>query len=120
MVKFLDGPAAGESLMLRAAPEFLRVVHSPRRKPGNQWDALDQPGDEVAGGETVYAYRRVGNPTRMHLKMSPRSASGWYAMAEYRVVEDQPSEATMRYRGLWMVWVRVQQFQASMPAAASQ
>ncbi len=104
MTRFLDGPAAGQSLMLRAAPEFLRVVHSPRRKGDDQWDALDQPGDEPKRGESVYAYRRVGKAGTIHLMAQPRSASGWYATATYRVIEVQPDAETLGDGARWKAW----------------
>lgn len=106
MVEFLDGPAAGQVLALRSAPEFLRVVRSSLRTGEDQWDALDQPGDTPKRGETLYAYRRVGKVQWMHLRCSPKSASGWYAMAKYQVIEPQPDAATMRFNGLWSLWVK--------------
>lgn len=46
----------------------------------------------------------VTNPCRVHIKMSPKSASGYYAMADYRLVEPQPEDAVMRDAGRWQSW----------------
>lgn len=115
MIQFLDGPAADQTLAVRNAPEFLRVVWSSMRKGDGAWDALDVPGDTPRRGEKVYAYRRVGPARWMHLKASPRSASGYYAVAEYRLVEAQPDEATMRDTAKWDAWVLQAQREAANP-----
>jgi hypothetical protein len=53
IVTFVDGPAEGESLDLRRAPYFLRVV----RGIDGKWDALDQLDDDPAMGETIFIYK---------------------------------------------------------------
>ena len=58
MIQFLDGPAAGVELSLRAAPRILRVV----RSENGEWDALDQPQDAPEAGEEVFVYVRAGEP----------------------------------------------------------
>lgn len=102
MVTFTDGPAAGESLSLRRAPRFLRVTRFQRS--GWVWDALDQFGDEPNPCETLYAYERVGEANYVHMRMSPRSASGFYAMASYHFVPEQPSDQVMRDTDSWRAW----------------
>ena len=59
MIRFLDGPAEGVCLSLRAAPKILRVV---RNIEGDEWDALDQPEDEPSPGEEIYVYVRKALP----------------------------------------------------------
>lgn len=105
MTRFLDGPAAGVVLMLRRAPLFLRVVHHAKRK--EPWDALDQLADVPGEHEELFAYERVAKPTFMHLKCSgkgAKGASGFYAMAEYRLVAEQPAETVMRDTKAWRGW----------------
>jgi hypothetical protein len=107
MVKFTDGPAAGVVLALKRAPLLLRVVRDPSKRPAkgrSPWDALDQLADTPQAGETIHAYRRIGKATRCHLLVSPRSASGWFAVAEYAAVEPQPDQATMTETATWRAW----------------
>ena len=56
MTRFLDGPAAGNALMLRRAPLFLRVTID---AAGGKVDALDQLDDDPQDGETVHVYRQL-------------------------------------------------------------
>lgn len=110
MISFLDGPAAGETLALRRGPLFLRVVLAPRGK--DRWDALDQLNDAPNAGEKLYAYRRQGKAASMHLRCTGRggkAASGYYAVAEYRFVEPQPDNATMRDTEKWRTWATEKQ-----------
>lgn len=102
MVTFNDGPAAGKQVMLRSVPDFLRAVEC-----DGQWDALDQPKDVPKPGETIYAYRRVGDVRQVHLRSSKPGSSGYYAMAEYALVSEQPLERTMRDRSAWETWCRI-------------
>lgn len=53
MTTFLDGPAKGQTLILKRSPEILRVVLEPKTR---KWDALDQPEDAPRPGEMVYIY----------------------------------------------------------------
>ena len=101
MTRFLDGPAARVSLMIRRAPPFLRVVESHRK---GEWDALDQVDDEPRPKETIYAYRRTKKPGVCHIKATRRSASGWYPMADYSFVAEQPADEVMRSRETWRAW----------------
>ena len=84
MIRFLDGPAEGVRLELRAAPEALRVVidHT------GTWDALDQPGDEPRADETVFVYRRLALPAVIHVDfvLKGRCMSKTFASADYRFV----------------------------------
>ena len=100
MTKFIDGPAAGVVLSLRRAPILLRVVRSPNRN----WDALDRLEDEPRPRESIVVYVLNTVPTRMHLNCRPRSASGFYAVAEYRVWPYQPDDSFLRTTDRWAAW----------------
>lgn len=104
MTTFLDGPAVNECLLLHLAPLFLRVTCDDRR----MFDALDQPGDTPQPGETVTAYRRIGEVGRpIHLNMTgPRGqrVRGFYRQATYAVCPEQPPAAVMADAGAWQAW----------------
>jgi hypothetical protein len=107
MITLLDGPAADRSLALRRAPVFLRVVEKPRaRKDDNRWDALDLLSDVPHSSEKIHVYFRVTYPRWLHMKCSPRSASGYYAIANYRYVVNQPADAVVRDTERWRQWCR--------------
>lgn len=99
-VSFHDGPAAGQLLALRRAPLALRVVETPRHK----FDALDQLDDVAAPNERIHVYHRMGRAMRFHMRCSPRSASGWYCAALYRLFDEQPADADIRTREAWSKW----------------
>ena len=89
MTTFLDGPAKGEVLRLKAAPLFLRVVQN-----GPCFDALDMPGDEPEPTELVYVYLRTG---------------GTFTTATYQLLDRQPTDDEARNIALWQAWaLRVQ------------
>jgi hypothetical protein len=100
MTTFTDGPAKGQKLMLHRVCVFLRVV----RGADGKWDALDQLVDEPKAEEKLYAYTIVGQPSMMHLNCGRNSRSGFYACADYRLVEPQPSDEDMRSNGRWTKW----------------
>ncbi len=102
MTSFEDGPAKDQTLMLRRAARFLRVVQSHDGK----FDALDQPYDMPRPTETLYAYEIVARPVMTHLRMSKPGVSGFYPMARYRLVPEQPSQNVMRYD--WQKWCESQ------------
>lgn len=105
MSTFVDGPAAGVTLMFQRGPLYLRVVHGPKG-----WDALDQLEDAPAVHETVHVYRRVGESRRAHLLYRGRGknqASGWYEFADYRHVADVDGEQ-LRDNSSWRAWAREQ------------
>ncbi len=104
MTRFTDGPAKGKTLLLARAPLFLRVVIA-----GGKLDALDQLDDRPQGGERIYAYRRTGPATALHIdfcrgrgRKGPRSA--WYRGGDYALVEPQPNEAVLRDTARWRGW----------------
>lgn len=104
MIEFLDGPAVGQTLLLRRAPLYLRVAFNPRKR-SDQWDALDQLTDRPKRHEWIYAYHRAGKPSFLHRK----AHSGVWAVAKYEFVEPQPAaESTLWNKVDWQSWCRAQ------------
>ena len=102
MTSFKDGPAAGKSLLLKRSPQFLRVVEA-----DGEFDALDLIEDRPRPRETCYAYELVEARGMMHLNMRDRKGKrccGWYAVADYRLVEPQPEQAVMCDTAKWQAW----------------
>ncbi len=101
MTRFLDGPAQGQTTMLKRAPLYLRVVIDPEGKV----DALDQPEDTPHAAERLYAYKHNGEVSSVHLNCRGKRGSGFYTVADYSLIADQPSDETMRDTSLWHAWV---------------
>lgn len=106
MTTFKDGPAQGQTLMLRRSPKFLRVVNNPGHK--HAWDALDMPEDVPAGREIPMVYMREVVKGTAHVSTRPRSGSGWYPIAEYGYHHTQPTVAEMKDLERWRAWVAAQ------------
>lgn len=106
MTKFLDGPAAGVTLMLHRAPHYLRAV----RNAAGVWDALDQLGDEPKSNETIVVYEMASGPTRIHLQRRERGhrVCGWFEGGDYSLVEPQPADDAVRSTTAWRAWVAAQ------------
>jgi hypothetical protein len=102
MVRFVDGPAAGQALALRRAPVFLRAV----RASDGTWDALDQLTDTPRPNETIAVYRRTGLAHRVHINAG-RSGCFWTQLAEYRVVDSPPADGIARNTASWREWCSV-------------
>jgi hypothetical protein len=103
MLKFIDGPAAGVSLMLRRAPVLLRVTCNAAGK----WDGLDQPQDEAEAVEQIYVYQLVEKPAPYHLciRGKNRRDGGWYWSGTYRFLPDhQPEHRTLCNNAWWGRW----------------
>lgn len=102
MTKFNGGPANGQTLMLKRAPKFLRVtLKTERGKP--KFDALDQPNDTPEATERIFAYEQFGEVGSAHINMG-RKGGGFYTLADYRFVPDQPTDAEMRNSVKWEKW----------------
>lgn len=99
MTQFIDGPANGQNLMLRNARRFLRVTEF-----NGKWDALDQPQDRPEPHEKLYAYQVDGPVSMFHIRSGKKGASGFYAMANYKICTDQPGDPVMRDQALWEEW----------------
>lgn len=109
MLTFVDGPAKGcaDGLRVQRAPLYLRVVVAPI----DEWDCLDQFDDEPEEQEKIFAYRRIGKAGQMHLCCRGRGKdlSGYSALAQYALVQEQPSESVMRDRQAWRNWASERQ-----------
>lgn len=104
MITFLDGPAAGvaNGLLLRRAPEFLRVVHNTAR---NTWDALDQLDATPQDDETVHVYRLEGDVAWIHINRDRRhGGSGTFVAAAYFYYGQQPEPEFARETAKWRGW----------------
>jgi hypothetical protein len=99
MIRFLDGPAGGQTLMLQRAPLLLRVVQSKSGK----WDALDKTEDEAARGEEIFVYRRDGDANPVHIKMTG-PGSGFYLMAKYNYWRGHPPTEYLARNRVWRTW----------------
>lgn len=108
MTKFTNGPAAGVVLSLRRAPLFLRVTKE-RYSDKPLWDALDQLSDEPKPSEDLIAYARTSFDGHVHIRRDRKAGgSGFFAMATYALVEQQPDDATMRDAAKWREWCQAQ------------
>lgn len=103
MIKFLDGPAKDQTLMLRRAPIMLRVT---RQVIARTFDALDQLTDAPDDGEEIFVYRQESYDGHVHLNCrgKNRSAGGFYPIATYRLLPDQPEDKHVRTNAAWAAW----------------
>lgn len=113
MTTFLDGPAKGVVLWLQRAPLYLRAVRKGEGTAG-KWDALDLLDDAPEPGETIFAYRLVGAHGMVHIDrtVKGRRVGSWHTTGEYRLVESQPGDATMRDRAAWRAWCEAEHAKA--------
>lgn len=103
MTKFTDGPAKGQTLMLKRTPIFLRVAC----KDG-KFDALDQPSDEARPGELLFCYILAAKPQGHVTVRGTGGVGGIYPLAQYRLYDLQPAQAIMRHNSLWCHWCEAQ------------
>ena len=104
MTTFIDGPAKGQTLMLRRAPLYLRVV---RHSITGEWDALDQIKDRPAVHEEVTVYERREVQGTVHINYGG-GKGGWYQRAVYELAPTQPETAIVRENARWQSWCRAQ------------
>ena len=104
MLQLKDGPCKGVYYCKRA-PIYLRAVKG-KDNAGNT-DVLDQVEDTPSSAESVYVYQLQGEAGWIHLSMSPRSRSGFYAMGEYKYLPDVDGEA-LRDNSTWQAWATTQ------------
>jgi hypothetical protein len=98
---FDDGPARGQTLELRRSPRFLRVC----RSPDLTFDALDQLEDTPKPEETLIAYEKAGTSRGfVEYRGKDRHKSGPFQVVRYRMIPDQPDDATMRDGEAWRRW----------------
>jgi hypothetical protein len=98
VTRFEDGPVKGVVLQLQRAPIFLRAVES-----SGTFDALDQPNDTPNANETLYAYVLTEPPGYAHFYYGG-GRGGWLAIANYRLVTEQPFDSEMRNTARWRAW----------------
>lgn len=105
MTTFLDGPAKGQTLMLRSAPEYLRVTCDNRNLLPECWDALDQLLDRPEPHESLSVYQRVGHSSLVHIRAS--KGSGFFRLAQYRLLDRVPCppEDVLRDNQQWADWM---------------
>lgn len=84
--------------MLKRLACFLRVTNK-----GSTWDGLDMPFDEPDAAEKLYAYELAEFVGTAHINMG-RGRGGFYPIARYRLVPNQPSDAQMRTTKAWQAW----------------
>lgn len=99
MTRFQDGPAAAQTLTLKRSPFLLRVTQD-----GQSFDALDRLEDEPFDQEKIFAYYLIDGPLVVHLKIAKPGRSGFYNMATYKLVPDQPADEDMRTQARWVAW----------------
>lgn len=97
MTTFVDGPAKGQTLMLKRAPLLLRVTQE-----GDKWDALDQLEDQPRSTETLHAYELACRPGSCFVDGS--KIHGRFTVAHYKLVIPQPAETVMRSNAAWAEW----------------
>lgn len=108
MTTFKGGPADGQTLMLKRAPVFLRVV---REEGGTSIDALDQLDDVANPREELFAYVCIEMNGCVHINRGG-GRGGFYPIATYRFLEPQPEDDDMRANESWRDWTRNHQYEA--------
>ena len=98
VISLIDGPCAG-TYMVKRAPMFLRAVINLKQEK----DVLDQVADYPHEDEVVHVYKLESGAGQVHLHMSPRSKSGWYALGNYRYLPDVQGEQ-LRDNTAWQAW----------------
>ena len=104
MTNFIDGPAKGQTLMLRRAPFFLRVVRDDTHAQSPKWDALDAPTDTPLRSESVYAYQLTAKPGYVHLNTGCKPGGGVYRPGSYKLCAEQPTSYEARNVRAWQQW----------------
>lgn len=88
--------------MLKRCAAFLRVVEEK-----GTFDALDQPTDTPKPTEKIFAYRLKERPGMCHVRASG-GRGGFYPMATYQFIDNQPEDAVMRNGDQWRQWCESQ------------
>lgn len=98
MTKFLDGPAMGTTLMLKRVPKMLRVT-----EVNGVFDALNELNDEPHPDEKLHCYVMSQYLGSVHVNRG-KGKGGFYQMAEYKLRQQQPTDAEMRDNKAWGDW----------------
>lgn len=104
MTKFLNGPAAEKTLMLKQAPPFLRVTISEK----GDIDALDREDDQPMPSETCYAYKVKERRGNCHINKRGKPGGGFFQITDYAYIEEQPPQEDMHRRSAWVAWCESQ------------
>ena len=97
---FIDGPAAGVTLVLGRAVLMLRVVQNSK----GEWDALDQLNDKPRKDEQIHVYRFCGQAGRpYHIRSSKKGMSGWWTHMTYEEWPN-PGDEHLRTTKAWHQW----------------
>lgn len=104
MTTFKNGPADGQTLMLKRTPIYLRVTL--KQKAGKIIaDALNEIGDTPQDDEELFAYIVTARPVA-HVHMNcGRGRGGFFPIVQYTFIEEQPSDEIMRDQAAWEKWV---------------
>lgn len=95
--------------MLKRTPFLIRAVF----KNGNV-DALDQPDDKAEPEESIAAYMLKNKPGMCHIKSGKKDTSGFWPVATYVPVPEQPSDDIMRDSSKWIAWCETPQHRDRM------
>jgi hypothetical protein len=85
-------------LLLKRSPRFLRVTEE-----AGTFDALDQFNDSPRPRERLHAYELASEVGTVHINRGG-GRGGFYPLASYRLVTEQPSDAEMRDYAAWCRW----------------
>lgn len=104
MTTFLDGPAKGNTLMLKRTVIILRVTVGPT----GQWDALDQVEDQAATDELIHVYVLWQCKGTTHIRAA-KGRGGFYNMVAYKHLEPflnqpLPPQQALRDNKRWFDW----------------
>lgn len=92
-------------LSLQRTPKYLRFTLSGTAACSRNWDALDKLDDEPQPCEHIVA-ARLKHVGRVHIDLvrKGRRVGEWRKTAVYELVDEQPSEETMRSTEAWQSW----------------
>lgn len=101
MTTFKGGPANGKTLMLKQSPAFLRVTEE-----NGKFDALDAVGDSPRPTEKIHVYALASKDGGAFIDFSGKAkrSSGFYPIATYRYVDQQPPDNLVRDNAAWAAW----------------
>lgn len=103
MLTFIGGPADRAAIPAFTAPEFVRVCQI---KPGT-WDLIEAGESLPTNALRAWVYRRYTNGTPREYRdknVRQRRRNGWYAIASYLFVADQPAYVTAASAELFRAW----------------
>ncbi|MGC4013902.1 MAG: hypothetical protein QM755_05210 [Luteolibacter sp.] len=99
MIKFLDGPATGHTLPLREAPLYLRVAI------GDPIRVLDGIKDKAPPHDPIVVYFRANLEGYINVQTRNENGGNW-AIADYRLLAEQPVDEHLRTTAAWLAWLR--------------